>query len=127
MFFSGKRPTNLGVKQGKLAGVSKKPNCVSSQAEVGHPAYVEPLKFSGKPQDWQALQDKIAALKGATIISATPNYLYIEFKTPLMGFVDDVELLLDDKQIHVRSASRLGYSDLGVNRKRVEHLRRLVS
>ncbi len=127
MFFSGKRPTNIGVKQGKLAGVSKKPNCVSSQVEAGHPAYIDALKFSGTPQDWQALQGKIAALKGATIISATPNYLHIEFKSALMGFVDDVELLLDGKQIHVRSASRLGYSDLGVNRKRVEHLRRLVS
>ena len=127
MFFSGKLPGNLGVKQGKLAGVSKKPNSVSSQVAVGHPAHIDALTFSGKPQDWQALQDKIAALKGASIVSATPNYLHIEFKTALMGFVDDVELLLDGKQIHVRSASRLGYSDLGVNRKRVEYLRRLVS
>lgn len=127
MFFSGKRPSNLGVNQGKLARVSKKPNSVSSQVEANHPAFIEAIKFSGKPQDWQTLQDKIAALKGATIISATPSYLHIEFKSALMGFVDDVELFQEGKQIHVRSASRLGYSDLGVNRKRIEHLRRLVS
>lgn len=127
MFFSGKRPSNLGVTQGKLVGVSKKPNSVSSQVDAHHPAFIDALKFSGKPQDWQALQGKIAALKGATIISATPNYLHIEFKTAFMGFVDDVELFQDGKQIHVRSASRLGYSDLGMNRKRIEHLRKLVS
>ncbi|MEN9868942.1 MAG: hypothetical protein RL748_4532 [Pseudomonadota bacterium] len=126
MFFSGKRPAHLGAKQGKLAPPSKKPNSVSSQAEANHPAYIAPLQLKNVA-DWQALADKIAKLSGARIITRQPDYLHVEFKSALLGFVDDVELLLDGKQVHVRSASRLGYSDLGVNRKRVEQLRQLVA
>jgi uncharacterized protein (DUF1499 family) len=64
-------------------------------------------------------------MERTNIITETDNYLYAEFTSKLMGFVDDVEFLLDDsaKVIHVRSASRLGQSDLGVNRKRIEAIR----
>lgn len=126
MFFSGKRPAHLGAKQGKLAPPSKKPNSVSSQAQPNHPAYIAPLQLKSAA-DWQALAGKIANLTGASIITSTPDYMHVEFKSGLMGFVDDVELLLDGKLVQVRSASRLGYSDLGVNRKRVEQLRQLVA
>jgi uncharacterized protein (DUF1499 family) len=127
MFLSGKRPSHLGVKQGKLAAPSNKPNNVSSQADSKHTAFVMPLLLKGDAaKQWQQLQAKVAAMTGASIITTTPNYIHAEFKTPLMGFVDDVELLLDGKQVHVRSASRLGYSDWGVNRKRVEAIRGLL-
>ncbi|MEA3193429.1 MAG: hypothetical protein QOD26_1762, partial [Betaproteobacteria bacterium] len=63
-----------------------------------------------------------------TVIREDGNYLYAEYKSALLGYVDDVELLLDEKAalVHVRSASRLGRSDFGVNRKRIEELRRLI-
>jgi uncharacterized protein (DUF1499 family) len=125
--FSGKRPGNLGAKNGKLAGVVKKPNNVSSQADVNDRAhYVAPLKVSGDAAAaFQKLARLVAAQPNVKVVSQDGKYLYAEFSTPLMGFVDDVEFLLapEQKLVHVRSASRLGYSDLGVNRKRVEALR----
>jgi uncharacterized protein (DUF1499 family) len=127
--FSGKRPTNLGAKGGKLAPVVNKPNNVSSQADPsdrGH--HVAPLTYSG---DGAAALKKmagiVAAQPGARIVKQDANYLYAEFETPLMGFVDDVEFLVAPGALHVRSASRLGYSDMGVNRKRVEALRAAFS
>ena len=70
------------------------------------------------------LQETLASRKDTTLIESTPEYLRVEFRTAL--FVDDGEFLLDrDHQvIHVRSASRLGYSDLGKNRSRMEEVRR---
>jgi uncharacterized protein (DUF1499 family) len=64
-------------------------------------------------------------MKKTKIITENKNYLYAEFTSAIMGFVDDVEFYLDEgaKVIHVRSASRLGQSDLGVNRKRIETIR----
>ncbi len=71
------------------------------------------------------LKGVIQSLPRTKIIAETDNYLYAEFTSAMMGFVDDVEFYVDEaaKVIHVRSASRLGQSDLGVNRKRVESLR----
>ena len=125
--FSGKQPENLGAKDGKLAPVVSKPNNVCSQADVNDRAhYVAPLKFTGDPAAaFQELVKLVRAQPRASVITQDVNYLHAEFSTPLMGFVDDVEFLLAPEQarIHVRSAARLGYSDLGVNRKRVESLR----
>jgi len=120
--FRGTRPGNLGVRDGKLAACANKPNSVCSQAQGIHA--IAPLRFSG---DAGAAMRKLAALvRGlprTEIIESRPDYLYAEFSTPLMGFVDDVEFHSDGGVIHVRSASRLGYSDLGVNRKRIEAIR----
>ena len=65
-------------------------------------------------------------MQGATVIEEKPDYLYAEFRSRLLGFVDDVELLRQGGVLHVRSASRLGRRDFGVNRKRVEALRKLL-
>ena len=123
----GKRPDNLGATHGRLAPCVSKPNNVSSQADPGDKLhYVGPLRFSGEASSaFQRLAKLVAAQRGATVVAQDGAYLYAEFETPLMGFVDDVEFLLDGpgQQVHVRSASRLGYSDLGVNRKRVEAIR----
>ena len=118
--FSGKRPTNLGVKNGKLAPCPGTPNCVNSQSSDAQ-SKIDPLP--AKPIS--ELKKVIEKMERTTIIEETDNYLYAEFQTPLMGFVDDVEFYLDPNEnvIHVRSASRLGKSDLGVNRKRVEEIR----
>ena len=124
---SGKRPANLGAKNGKLAPVVNKPNNVSSQADVNDRAhYVAPFKFTGDATAaFQKLVKLVQAQPRASVITQDGQYLHGEYSTPLMGFVDDVEFLLAPEEgvIHLRSASRLGYSDLGVNRKRVEALR----
>ncbi|NJR69000.1 MAG: DUF1499 domain-containing protein [Synechococcales cyanobacterium CRU_2_2] len=125
--FSGTRPSNLGVKDGKLAPVPSSPNCVSSQAapaDAEH--YIEPLKFSGSGGEAIAqLRSILQTLERTEIITENPNYLYAEFTTKLMGYVDDVEFYADDatQTLHVRSASRLGKSDLGLNRKRLDAIR----
>jgi uncharacterized protein (DUF1499 family) len=118
--FSGKRPSNLGVKDGKLASCPGTPNCVSSQSTKSQDK-IAPLPMTSMAQ----LRKVVEGMELTKIIKETDNYLYAEFKSKLMGFVDDVEFYLDSKAkvIHVRSASRLGKSDLGANRKRVEEIR----
>ncbi len=122
---SGRRPPGLGVKDGRLKACGGKPNCVNSQATVGY-AHIAPLSYTGDSTTaLQKLADLVAAQPGAKIIAHRDNYLYAEFSTPFMGFVDDVEFYCDtaSQKIQLRSASRLGYSDMGVNRKRIESLR----
>jgi uncharacterized protein (DUF1499 family) len=121
--FSGTRPSNLGVKDGKLAACPSSPNCVNSQADDRQHG-IDPLAFSGDAViAMQKLAGVVAAIPRTQVIQSRADYLYVEFSTPLMGFVDDVEFYCDGKAIQVRSASRLGYSDLGVNRKRIEAIR----
>ncbi len=123
--FAGKRPTNLGVQSGKLAPCPSTPNCVNSQSQDSEHK-IEPLTYnSSAAQAIADLKTVIQSLPKTKIVAETDNYIYAEFTTKLMGFVDDVEFYVDDaaKTIHVRSASRLGQSDLGVNRKRIETLR----
>lgn len=125
MIFSGKRPNTLGVNNGKLAPCPNSPNCVSSQStDAQH--QIAPLTFTTNPQQAIAnLKNIIQSLPRTKIITETEDYIYAEFKSALMGFVDDVEFYLDPQAniIHVRSASRLGQSDLGVNRQRIETIR----
>ena len=125
--FAGTRPTQLGVANGKLTACPGTPNCVSSQAPATDSEHaISPLPLSGDPVATMAkLKRSIASMPRTTIIQETNDYLYVEFASKLMGFVDDVEFYLDnDRQvIQVRSASRLGKSDLGVNRQRIEEIR----
>ena len=121
--FSGTRPSNLGIRDGKLAACPSSPNCVSSQAQDRQHG-IAPFAFSGDAVTaMQKLAGVVAAMPRTQVIQSKPDYLYVEFSTPLMGFVDDVEFYCDGSAIQVRSASRLGYSDLGVNRKRIEAIR----
>lgn len=121
----GTRPANLGVQQGKLAACPTSPNCVSSQAlDAEH--RIDPLPFHGSSlQSMAKLQSLLHQLPRTAIITATDSYLHAECTSLLFRFVDDLEFLVDDnaRVIHVRSASRLGKGDLGVNRKRVETIR----
>jgi uncharacterized protein (DUF1499 family) len=125
--FSGNRPTNIGIKDGKLAPCPNSPNCVSSQAPTSDKEHsIEPISFSSTPETaLDKLKSVVRGMERAEIISETSDYLYAEFTSALMGYVDDVEFYLDRNAnaIQVRSASRLGKSDLGVNRKRVEEIR----
>lgn len=125
---SGKAPTNLGVHEGKLASCPDSPNCVSSQSSSETHA-IAALSYSASTSGSQAfslLKEVIRKTENTQVIQETERYFYVEFMSQWMHFVDDVEFLLDaeKKHIHVRSASRLGYSDLGVNRKRIETIRK---
>jgi uncharacterized protein (DUF1499 family) len=126
--FSGKRPAGLGVKNGNLKAPPSSPNAVSSQATDGH--QIAPLAYQGaQEQAMKALKAIVESTPNTRIVETRPDYLYAEYASALIGFVDDVEFYFppSGKIIHERSASRLGYSDLGVNRKRIEAIRaRLV-
>lgn len=121
---AGERPKNLGAKEGILAPCPGSPNCVSSQA-ANERHRIAPLVFSGDPSAAFACLKRVLSGRSDTIIvDDLPDYLRVELRTIL--FVDDGEFLLDrtNKMIHVRSSSRLGYSDLGKNRSRIEYIRR---
>jgi len=119
--FNWRRPTNLGVTNGRFAPCKRSPNCVSSQADpADREHYIAPLSFKGSIA---GLRAAIEALPLVRVVRETQDYLYAEFRTPLLRFVDDVEFLQEGNLLHVRSASRLGRRDFGTNRRRVEELR----
>lgn len=119
----------IGIVNGKLHPCPKSPNCVSTQA-TGNKHKIDPIQFSGSLIE---AKDKIinivSSLKRSKIITNKENYIHVEFRTATFKFVDDVEFLFDDsdKIIHFRSRARLGYSDMGVNRKRMETIRNMYS
>lgn len=122
-----KRPENLGVRDGQLAACPETPNCVSTRA-TAPPHAIEPIHFMGSGE--QAIERLLGIVENqprATIVTAEGNYLYAEFTSRIFRFVDDVEFLVDEAEqvIHFRSASRVGRSDLGANRQRMESIRLL--
>jgi uncharacterized protein (DUF1499 family) len=120
--FSWKRPDNLGVRDGRLAPCKRSPNCVSSQADPSDlEHYIAPIR--GRIA---AARSVIESLPRTQVVRAEKNYLYAEFRTRFLRYVDDVELYFDGKVLQVRSCSRLGRRDFGVNRERVEQLRALI-
>ncbi len=123
--FSGTRPTNLGTQNHQFAPCPTTPNCVSSQSQDPTHA-IPPLSYTGSTSaPLKQLATIIQSFPRTEIIHQTENYLYAEFTSAWMGYVDDVEFYLDEAThtIQVRSASRLGESDLGVNRQRIEAIR----
>ena len=110
----------------RLAPCPGSPNCVSSQEPTGA-RHVEPFTYQGTQAEARArLIAVLHAIPRAKIVTADENFLHVEFRSAVFGFVDDVDILFDDgnKVIRVRSASRVGYYDFGVNRRRVEELRK---
>jgi len=126
---SGTRPTTLGVREGKLAPCPKSPNCVSTQStDAKH--RIDPLVYTTSIEDARGrLLEIVRATPRTSLVAQEEDYLHVEFRSRLFGFTDDVEFWFDDenKAIHFRSASRKGYSDLGVNRKRMEQIREQFS
>lgn len=129
---AGSPPTDLGVTVGRLKPPSMTDNSVSSQANLwdGHPmqrsALIAPLPLRGTPAEAIGrLRAVVEAMPGAAVVTQRDDYLYVRFTTRWLGFVDDAEFWADParKAIQVRSASRLGASDLGVNRARIERIR----
>jgi uncharacterized protein (DUF1499 family) len=123
--FSGQIPQNLGVKQGLLESCPVSPNCVVSQnGDDNHK--IEPIDYTIETAKVKELLLKVLTVVPRTkIIEQTDNYIRTESASALFGFIDDVEFYFpdDEKVIHLRSASRLGESDLGVNRRRLEQIR----
>ncbi len=118
-------PDNLGVENGRLAPCPDSPNCVSTQAtDEGHG--MAPIEYT---VDTAVAQATILSILQAnpqfTIITDTPTYIHAEAQTAVWQFIDDVEFFFDeaDSLIHFRSASRLGYGDGGINRRRMEEIR----
>jgi uncharacterized protein (DUF1499 family) len=122
---AGSRPKNLGVFDSHLAPCPASPNCVGSEAADAAHA-VLPFNLAVPSQEgWEAVRLSLSERPRTTIVTQTDHYLHAECRSALFGFVDDLELHMRDEAstIEVRSASRLGYSDMGVNRRRVERLR----
>ena len=118
------RPPKAGLLEGLLRPCPGKPNCICSEDKESA-AWVEPLAFEGAPKlAWERLQAIVEEM-GGTIQRRTDQYIWATFRTKVFRFVDDMEFRLaaDENTIHVRSASRVGYSDLGVNNRRVQELK----
>ncbi len=129
---SGSAPTDLGASGGKLKPPSVTDNSVSSQALLypDHPraasAQIAPLALQGDgPMTIARIKEVVEGMDGAQVVKSDAKYLYAQYTTRLMKFVDDAEFWHDPvaQAIQVRSASRIGESDMGVNRKRIEAVR----
>ena len=111
-----------------LAACPSSPNCVSTQAQdAGHA--IAPIRYrKSRAEAKGALKTAVRSLPRTKLVEEDEGYLHYEFTSLLLRFVDDVEFLFDDetKTLHFRSASRIGYSDLGANRTRMEQVRTLV-
>ena len=121
---AGEIPKNLGAVNGRLTACPASPNCVSSQAE-DEQHRIAPLVFRSDPDAaLQRLKQLLAKRRDTRIVEERGGYLRVEFHTAL--FTDDGEFLLEPGRntVQVRSASRLGHSDLGKNRSRMEEIRR---
>ena len=123
--FTGTSPTDIGVYEQQLSACPTSPNCISSSASDDE-HYIAPIEYTANPD---AVRDKLVAILNnqprTEIVEQTDEYIRVEFTSRLMGFVDDAEFyfLPGDKTIAMRSAARLGESDLGVNRRRLEQFR----
>ena len=123
--YSVGRPHNLGLKNNMLLPCPKSPNCVLSQ--TSYPKHqIQPIHYSTSVETVkERLNQVILSISDARIITQNEFYWHVEFTTRWLRFIDDVEFYFPDSEalIHLRSASRSGYWDLGVNRKRVEKIR----
>ena len=126
MSIFSRKPTNLGVVDGRLADCPSSPNCVATQAgDADH--RMEPIPFTGSPDEaMQRINDLVAEMPRTRIVTVEDSYLHAEFRSAFFRFVDDVEFLIDPERhiIHFRSASRVGHSDFGVNRRRMQQIRK---
>ncbi|MDA0280171.1 MAG: DUF1499 domain-containing protein [Proteobacteria bacterium] len=116
---AGEPPQDIGVRDGRLIACPESPNCVSSYESS------EEHSIAALDGNLNQIQQILLTMDGANIVEQSSNYLYAEFTSSLMGYVDDVEFLYDaaSNTTHIRSASRVGYSDMGANRGRVEAIR----
>lgn len=114
----------LGLYNGQLADCPETPNCVSSYS-IDKQHAIEAIH--GGHGTIALIASYVHTWEGASLVTETENYLHVEVRSSLFGFVDDIEFYFDGSLIQVRSASRVGHSDLNANRKRVEMIREMVS
>ena len=114
-----------GLFEGKLRPCPGTPNCVCSEVGTTAGQKIAPFVFTGSPEQAEVRLKQVVSALGGTIRHEEKGYVWSTFLVPVFGFTDDVEFRMDVQAglIQVRSASRIGYSDLGVNRSRVEQLR----
>lgn len=123
--FTGDRPENIGITDGKLAACPSTPNCVVSQGADEEHA-IAPITYTGERATAKAqLVDILSVVPRTKVVEETDSYILAESESRLMGFVDDTEFYLPENEnvIQVRAAARMGESDLGVNRRRIEQIR----
>lgn len=124
---SGSRPDNVGnPSDGRLAELPWAPHAVGSQAPKGSSKAIAPLTVNGDKGTYMArLAAVVADMPGANVIKQDAGYVYAEFTSSIMGFVDDVEFAMqpDGQRVDVRSSSRIGYYDFNANRDRIERIR----
>jgi uncharacterized protein (DUF1499 family) len=116
------------MTQRKLPPCPSSPNCVSTQATDDRHA-IAPFRYrKSRAEAKEALKETIRSLPRTKLVEEDDAYLHFEFTSLIMRFIDDVEFVFDDdtKTVHFRSASRTGYGDFGVNRKRMEAVRSLT-
>jgi len=125
--FAPKGQPHVGLVDGRLIPCPNMPNCVCSESRAS-PSYIAPFEFAGTADSAWNEAKRVLQEAGGVIQKELPGYLWASFTTKWLHFVDDVEFRLDADRhvIHVRSASRVGRSDFGVNRKRVERLRLML-
>ncbi len=122
---TAERPRNLGVQDGRLASCPGSPNCVSTQA-ADREHWIAPISVgSSAISPIETLADIVRSMPRTTIVEQSNNYLRVEFRSLIFRFPDDVEFYFEPEsaRIHFRSASRVGHSDLGANRDRMETIR----
>lgn len=119
-------PPGALVQSGQLAPCPDRPNCVNSQSDDSRHR-IDPIRYTGDTADAMCLLELVVQeMPGTRIVNRTARDLHVEYRSRWFGFIDDVVFTLPEEPvIHVRSASRKGYYDFGVNRKRVERIRSL--
>lgn len=110
----------------KLKQCPNSPNCVSSQSE-SESHHIDPLPYNSSGDEaMKKIKKTILAMPRTNLVEEKEHYLHVEFKSSVLRFVDDVEIIIDDseKLIHLRSASRIGHSDFGANRRRIDEIKK---
>ena len=119
--YSSSKKVNLGLKNEQLQECGKKPNCVSTTS-TDEKHNVAPIKTS---LPFDEVLNRLKEIK-LTLISTENNYAHFTFESAIMGYIDDIEILYTKNELYIKSTSRVGYSDMGANRKRVELIRNIL-
>lgn len=120
--YSAKKEVEIGVKEGSLLQCSDKPNCVST-TNTDEKHSIAPIDTILTLEEINTKLEEF----GLTLVKTDGNYSHFTFTSKIMGYVDDIEIMLNGDQLSIRSASRVGYSDMGANRKRVEKIREFLN
>lgn len=126
--FMSKKGQALGLNNGHLQACESTDNCVISESLDGNVATVEAFTYTESEAEFLVKLSNVIEAAGGKVIATDDNYIATTFTSGIFGFVDDVEFRLsDNKQLHFRSASRVGRKDFGANKKRIDELKILLS